>query len=559
MKTRRSNIKTLIGLLIVVVLVNVLASHYFKRFDLTENHRYTLSEPAKNIIKDIDKPVLVQVFLKGDFPSDFRRLQNETRYLLEEFTAYNPNIKFQFVNPLEESNLEAEKVGERFFSAGMAPQRLTIKKNGENSQSLLFPWAIASTGTKSVKIPLIVKSPDDSNEELVNNSVQELEYGFANGFKQLTTKKSKKIAVMRGNGELSNLHLGSFLKAIGVYYHVAPFTLDSVAENPEKTLKQLEDYNLIVEAKPTKPFTEKEKFVLDQYLMNGGKALWFVDAVAAEKDSLFISSTGNMLAYPRDLNLTDFFFKYGVRINPSLVNDLHADNIILASGKGKQTQFKPYPWYFSPLVVSESDNPIVHNIDGIRFDFASPMDTLKNGIKKTVLLKSSLATKVEGTPREISLRGIGQKPDFKTYRNGKQILAVLLEGQFTSVYKNRVKPFALKDTKDESKPTKMIVVSDGDVIKNKIEKGQPIPLDYDRRTGKTYGNKEFLLNSVNYLLDDSGLLDIRTKKVAIPFLSPEKIQKDKTFWQIIDIGLPLVLLALFGFGFTLYRRRKYRN
>src|SRR5699024_3557578 len=236
------------------------------------------------------------------------------------------------------------------------------------------------------------------------------------------SEKSKNIAVMRGNGELSDRHIADFLKTVGAYYHTAPFTLDSVARNPQKTLQQLEKYDLIVEAKPTEAFSENEKYALDQYLMNGGKMLWLVEAVSAERDSLFNNDRHQMLAYPRDLKLGDFFFKYGIRIMPSLVNDLKCDNLILATGQGKQTQFKPYPWYYAPLVVPESDNPIVHNIEPVRFDFANPMDTLKNGIDKTVLLQSSMATKVEGTPRQINLDIIEKKPDFKTYRNGPQNL-----------------------------------------------------------------------------------------------------------------------------------------
>lgn len=559
MKVNRKNSKHIIILLIILILGNLLASMYFKRFDLTKNQRYTLSKPTDKIVHHIDNSLLIRVFLKGEFPSNFKRLQNETRYLLEEFSAYNRNIKFEFINPLEQSQEDPDAIGERFFEAGMPPQRLNVKKNGKNSESLLFPWAVATYGKKSVKIPLLTHQPGDSNEDLVNNSVQNLEYAFANGLKLLTTEKQKKIAIMRGNKELSDLHIGSFLKAVGAYYHVAPFTLDSVNKNPQKTLQQLEKYDLIVEAKPTKPFTEKEKYVLDQYLMNGGKALWLVDAVVAEKDSLFSNPRHKMFAYPHDLKLTNFFFKYGVRIMPSLVNDLHADNLILASGHGKQTQFKPYPWYYSPLVVSESHHPIVNNIEPVRFEFANPIDTLQNGIKKTILLKSSIATRVEGTPREINLDIINKKPDFKSYRDGSQNLAVLLEGTFTSVFKNRVPPFKLKHSKNHSKPTKMIVVSDGDIIKNEIKKGNPTSLEYDPHTGKSYGNKEFLVNATNYMLDDSGLLNIRTKKVSIPFLDSKKIEQNRFFWQIINIGLPLIILTVFGLGFNFYRRKKYKK
>ncbi|HLS30472.1 MAG TPA: gliding motility-associated ABC transporter substrate-binding protein GldG [Flavobacteriaceae bacterium] len=553
------NIRFIVVLLAVILIVNLFAAQVFERFDLTQNKRYTLSSPSKEIVKDIEKPILVSVFLKGDFPSNFRRLENETRYMLEEFSAQNRKIKFEFFNPLEENKAEPEQIGHQFLQAGMPPQRLNIKKSGKTSESLIFPWAIATYGEKQVQIPLLKMNPEDSEEDLVNNSVQNLEYAFANAFKQLTTEKSKKIAVLRGHGELKDIEIADFLKGVGTYYHTAPFTLDSVAQNPQKTLKQLKEYDLIVEAKPTQPFGEEEKFVLDQYLMNGGKALWLLESVAAEKDSLFTSPHQTMLAFPRDLKLTDFFFKYGVRITPSLINDLHADEIVLATGTGRQTQFQTFPWYYAPLVVSKSEHPIAHNIAPVRFDFANPMDTLKNDLNKTILLKSSIATKVEGTPREINLRStIGQKPDFETYMSGPQNLAVLVEGEFTSVYKDRVKPFELKNPKEKSPETKMIVISDGDVIKNEIEKGKPVSLEYDPKTGKSYGNKEFLLNAVNYLLDDSGLLNIRSKKVQLAFLDYNKIEAQRSWWQVINIGVPLIILALFGMGFRFYRKRKYQ-
>jgi len=560
MKKPQQNIKAVSLLVVVILALNLLATQTFKRIDLTQNKRYTLSNPTKEIVEDIEKPILISVFLKGDFPSHFRRLENETRYILEEFSAYNRKVKFEFFDPLEENKGDPEEIGQRFFQSGMPPQRLNVKKSGKSSESLIFPWAIATYGDKNVQIPLLKMNPEDSEEDLVNNSVQNLEYAFANAFKQLTTEKSKKVAILKGNGELEDLQIGSFLKEIGTYYHTAPFTLDSVKTNPQKTLKQLQEYDLLVEAKPTKAFSEEKKFVLDQYLMNGGKTLWLTETVAADKDSLFTTSAHNMLAFPQDLNLTDFFFKYGVRLMPSLINDLHSDHIILATGQGKQTQFQTYPWYYSPLVISESEHPIVHNISPVRFDFANPIDTLKNNLQKTVLLKSSIATKVEGTPKEIRLNSvIGKKPDFDTYHHGPQNLAVLIEGEFTSAFQGRVKPFELATVKDKSPDTKMIVISDGDVIKNEIEKGEPTSLEYDPKTGKTYGNKEFLLNAVNYLLDDSGLLNIRSKKVDLAFLDADKIAKEKSFWQIINIVFTLLILIVFVIIFNFYRKRKYQK
>lgn len=557
MKFSAPHIKPYFLILAGVIIINILAANIFKRFDLTQNKQYTLSKPSKEIIKNIEEPIYISVFLKGDFPSNFKRLQNETRYLLEEFSAYNRKIKFKFYNPIDENESDPETVGQGFFEAGMPPQRLNVKKNGKDSESLIFPWAVANKGKESVNIPLLKMNPEDEEEELVTHSVQNLEYAFADGLKKLTSAKQKKIAILRSNGELPDINMASFLSTIGSYYHTAPFSLEKAEEDPVQTLKELEEYDLIVEAKPTKPFTENEKYILDQYQMNGGKSLWLVEAVHAEKDSLFKENRGQMLAYPQDLKLSDFFFKYGIRILPSLINDLRSDNLILASGSGKETQFKPYPWFYAPLAVPTTNHSIVNNITPVRFDFANPMDTLKNDIAKTVLLQSSVATRVEGTPEELNLQEIiGKKPDFRTYNHKEQNLAVLLEGKFTSVYKNRIKPFDLSDSKDQSTSTKMIVISDGDVIKNEVEKGQPTSLEYNPKTGKSYGNLEFLLNSVNYMLDDSGILDIRTKKVNIAFLNSEKTERQELMWQLLNLGLPLFLLLISGFGFAFYRKRK---
>ncbi|HMR16701.1 MAG TPA: gliding motility-associated ABC transporter substrate-binding protein GldG, partial [Mariniflexile sp.] len=347
-----------------------------------------------------------------------------------------------------------------------------------------------------------------------------------------------------------------FIRKIGEYYRIAPYTLDSVAVNPQKTLDGLEQFDLIISAKPTEAFTETEKLVLDQYTMNGGKSLWLVDAVAMEKDSLY-NDLGKNFAMPRDLNLTDFFFKYGVRINPDIVSTLYSAPITLAMGEGSESQFQHLRWPYSPLASTLSDHPIVNNLNLVKFDFANQIDTLKNSIKKTILLESAPLSKLEGTPREISLEVVTQELDPASFNKGNQNLAVLLEGQFPSVYSNRVKPFKLKKEITKSIPTKMIVIADGDVIKNEVYRNSPQELGFDKWTGQTYGNKEFLLNAVNYLLDDNGLINIRSKKIAVTFLDQEKIASEKTKWQLINILLPLVLLAIFGVLFNYFRKKKY--
>ncbi|MGA8853888.1 MAG: gliding motility-associated ABC transporter substrate-binding protein GldG, partial [Christiangramia sp.] len=370
----QKKITSLLILLVILIAVNFLASEFFLRLDLTQDKRYSLSPAAKEIVADVDQPVIFDVFLEGSFPSEFRRLRNETRQMLEEFSAYNRNIKFNFIDPLEEGD-DANAIAEEFYKMGMTPARLNVQENGKNSESIIFPWAIANFGDKTVKIPLLKNQIGATDEERVNASVQQLEYVLADGLSKLIYPREKKIAVMRGNGELPDSKIADFIKTIQEYYFMAPFTLDSAAANPQKTLADLREYDLILEPKPTQPYSEKEKYVLDQYLMNGGKMLWLAEVTNMETDSLF-NERGSAIALPRDLNLGDYFFSYGLRINPELVNDLYSAPIILASGDGNNTRFNPYPWFYSPLTSSPSEHPIINNIEAVKFEYANPIDTL---------------------------------------------------------------------------------------------------------------------------------------------------------------------------------------
>ncbi|MCM8570413.1 gliding motility-associated ABC transporter substrate-binding protein GldG [Gramella jeungdoensis] len=553
---RQSNkIRSLLILIAILIAVNFVASEFFLRIDLTQDKRYSLSPAAREIVSDVDQPIVFDVFLEGSFPSEFRRLRNETRQMLEEFSAYNRNIKFNFIDPLSEGD-DANAIAEEFYKLGMEPARLNVRENGKMSESIIFPWAIANYGKKTVKIRLLKNQIGATDEQRVTASVQQLEYALANGLSKLIYPREKKIAVMRGNGELPDARIADFIKTIQEYYFMAPFTLDSVASNPQKTLTDLKEYDLVIDPKPTQAFTENEKYVLDQYLMNGGKMLWLAEVTNMETDSLF-NERGSAIALPRDLNLGDYFFSYGVRINPSIVNDLYSAPIILASGSGNNTRFNPFPWFYSPLTSSPNDHPIINNIEAVKFEYANPIDTLANNVQKTILLSSSPRSKLEGVPAEINLNIVNEKPDLSTYTGGEQPLAVLLEGRFKSVYKNRIKPFELENSMEESEPTKMLVISDGDVIKNDLQGGQPLELGFQRYTGNTYGNKEFLLNAVNYLLDDTGLINIRSKDISLAFLDKERVEAQREKWQLINLAGPLLVLLIFGIAFRYYRKHKY--
>jgi ABC-2 type transport system permease protein len=541
--------------LIVIIVVNLISNQVYKRFDLTKDKRYTLSDAAKQTIATVDAPLIIDVFLEGDFPSEFRRLRNETQQILEEFSVANRNLIFNFINPLDKEDTREQNI-QQLAQRGMQPFQITVQDNGKTSQEVVIPWALASYNEQTVIVPLIKNKIGATDQELVNGSIQNLEYVFAEAFKKLVNPKAKKIAVLRGNAQLKDVYVADFLQKLGAHYYLAPFTLDSVASNPQKTLKDLNGFDLIISAKPMEPFSEEEKYVLDQYTMQGGKSLWLTEAIIMDKDSLY-SNSGKAVAIMKDLNLNDFFFKYGVRINPVMVNDLYSAPITLAIGEGSNAQFQPVQWPYSPLAANNPNHPITTNINPVRFDFASQIDTLKNSVDKTILLRSSQLTKLVGVPSEVDLEIVTKEPDPKTYVDPFQSLAVLLEGEFTSVYENRVKPFQLDDDKTKSVNTQMIVIADGDVIKNEVVKNKPQELGFDRMTGRRFGNSEFLENAVNYLLNDDGLINIRTKDVALQFLDPQRIENEKSQWQIINIALPLVILALFGFVFNYLRRRRY--
>ena len=554
---KNKSILYIVAIVVVLIIVNAISSSVYQRWDLTKDHRYTLSDASKSLISDLDSPLIIDVFLEGDFPSEFRLLQTEVKQIVDEFQLESNQILINYINPIEDETTRQQYI-EELTKQGLEPYINTDNSTGQVTQDIIFPWAYASYKDKRVKIPLLKRSITEGLQEQINNSVQSLEYAFADGFSKLVNAKTKKIAILKGNGQLNDIYIADFLTTIKPYYSIAPFTLDSVATNPQGTLDKLKAYDLIVSAKPSVPFSENEKLVLDQYTMNGGKSLWLTESVIMDKDSLY-NDAGTGVSIMRDLNLNDFFFKYGVRINPTLVKDLYSAPIMLAIGEGSQAQMQPIQWQYSPLAASNPNHPITKNLNLVKFDFASPIDTLKNNLKKSILLQSSPKSKLEGAPTTISLAEVTNAPDEASYNKGSQNLAVLLEGEFSSVYDKRVLPFKVKDFKSKSSATKMVVISDGDIIKNEVIRNRPLELGFDQLTGKSFGNKEFLLNAINYLLDDKGLINIRSKDISIAFLNSEKVKETKGTWQFINIALPLILLGLFGFVFNYLRKRKYAS
>ena len=547
------------GALLLLLAINYIAQQWHSRIDLTQDKRYTLSETTRKTLSQIQQPLVIDVLLKGNIPTEFKKLQTEAIQLLEEYTAANDHLIVNFVNPLEDEP-NAEAAMQNLINNGLQPLQIAQTEAGKSSVEYIFPWAVISDGKRVEKVRLFIDKLGTTDQERVQNSVQRLEYNLTDALHKFTVKKQKKIAILRSNGTLEDVYLYDFLKTAREYYFIAPFTLDSVATNAEKTLKDLEKFDLLLVAKPTSPFSDEQKQVIDQYIMNGGRVLWLIDQVSVSLEDMY-KTGGVTMAMPLDLNLTDMFFQYGFRLNYTLINDLYFSEIVVATGDGSQSRYMNIPWVYNPMVLSSNNHLINSNLDAVRLQFANGIDTLKNGVKKTVLLSSSPFSKADGTPREINLRIDPKAMNKELYKKGNIPLAVLLEGEFKSMYKDRVHPLELKENATLSRPTKMIVVSDGDIIKNDFDSQHKMPLElgFDRWTSKYYDNKAFLQNAMNYLLDDTEFLTLRNKKVQLAFLDKEKVAESARSWQIKVFLYPLLVLVIVMLLSGYFYRRKNKK
>ncbi len=549
---KKDNIKKLIYTLIGIIVLNVVGSFIYKRFDMTHDKRYTLSDNTKQLLKQVDIPIEFTVLLQGDdYPSEFRRLQLETKQLLEEFRDINNNIRFLFENPLENE----EDVNQALYDLdqmGLSPTNIPITKQGNQSVVKIFPWAIGydDVNQRSVRVPLLVNNLGVTASENIQKSVEQLEYAFADAISKLTIKEKKSIAILKGNGEMEDKYIADFINNLKPYYQFGEFDFKQLQDDNEKVIQNLDRFDMAIIAKPTKPFSEREKYILDQYIMKGKKTMWLLDQVRIDLDSLANSSQRNV-AMGEDLNLDDMLFKYGVRVNYNLIQDYISVPITLKDERGQDL---PLDWWYSIMAPSKENHLINKNVNVIKMEFANSMDTLANGIQKTVLLQSSDMSRAVGVPQEVELFQFqGEEP----FAGKPSITGVLLEGNFSSAYKNRVKPFNFPSAQDDGVNNKMIVISDGDIINYMYSNKKFLVNGYDIWTEQIYGNKDFLTNAVHYLLDDSGVINIRAKEVKLAFFDKEKVKQKYFGSQMITVGAPIVILIVFGLVFNYFRKRKY--
>ncbi|MDH3697412.1 MAG: gliding motility-associated ABC transporter substrate-binding protein GldG [Flavobacteriaceae bacterium] len=554
MKIRSIILRLILGLLLIIVL-NGLSGLVNPRLDLTSDGRYTLSETTSSLAEQIDSPLIIDVLLDGELPPEFARLSIEVSQFLQQLRTKNSLIKMNFVSPLEDAENRPALIAE-LQSRGLTPANVSVEEDGKTTQELVFPWAMANYKNQTVRIPLLINKLGSTTEDRINASVQELEYAFADALTKLTIEEKKRIAIIKGNGQLDDIYMADLLGTLRSYYNLGVVTLDSVATNAQGTLASLNNFDMAILAKPSIAFTEEEKYVLDQFIVQGGRSLWLVDGAKIELDSL-LNETGSAIALNNDLNINDLLFKYGVRLNPTLVNDMYCTQIVLASGEGSGSQYNPLPWVYHPMVFPGNDHPVTENIEALRFLFSSSLDTVESPLRKTVLLRSSALSKSEAVPKLISLELLNTPPDPANYSGGGLPLAILLEGPVQSAFTNRVAPVKINDAKETGPENAILVVADGDVIKNQLNEGRPLELGYDKWTNNFYGNKTFLLNAINYMLDEGGLVALRSRAVNIPTLDLQKVSDTRSSWQLINIGLPLLILLAFGLTNKWWRKRIY--
>ncbi len=549
--------------LVSIIMLNVIGSYVFLRLDLTSEKRYTLSGQTKELIRNLDDIVFFRVFLDGELPAQYKKLRNETKTMLNEFRTYGKNnIQFEFVDITAGKDRKAiQQIVDELSGKGIKPI-VDVQGSGTAMlQKIIIPAAIVTYREREVPVQLLVTSSGPGSadkEKIVNNSIQALEFKLADAIRKLTITQRPKVAFIEGQYELKPVETAEAQRLLSEYYNIERVTING-------QLNALDGFRCIVIAKPDSAFSDKDKYIIDQFVMKGGSVLWLIDAVYADMDSL--SSKEGVIAYSKRLNLEDMLFTWGVRINTDLVMDINGAPIPVFTGMvGDQPQFEYFTWYYFPLILSNQLHPIVKNINPVKLDFVSSLDTIgAKNIRKSVLLTTSAFSRKMSTPVTISLKEIDKIPEKKLYNKQHIPVAVLLEGEFESVFNNRLPPEISENPemnyRSKSIPAKMIVVSDGDVIKNQYVyrdgRYSVYPLGFDRYTNTTYGNADFILNAMNYLCDEKNLLEIRSRELKIRLLDKEKVKKERIKWQFYNLVLPVFFVVLAGIIIAFIRRRLF--
>ena len=544
-------------MLVMLVAVNVIAAFVFFRFDLTGEKRYSLSSSTKEELQQMNDVMYVKIYLDGDLPPAFKRLRNSVKELLDEFGVYaRDNIEYEFIDPSASTiKKERDELYSQLYKKGLQPTNLEERNKGASSQKVIWPGAVINYSGREAAITFLNTKIGSGTEENINRSMEGLEYEFMNTLRIFGTGIRPKVGFLQGQAELSTKQISDAARALSDYYEVDTIEI-------HQQLSALKPFKAIVIAKPDSVFSEKDKFIIDQFIMNGGRVLWLIDPMQMNMDSLQVSESS--VAIAKDINILDQLFRYGARINDDLAMDLQAAPIPLVTGMvGNQPQQSLFPWYFFPLLNPVSNHPVVHNLNAIKCEFASTLDTVEApGIRKTILLTTSKFSRSVLSPVRVSLNILKQDPDPSFFSQQYLPVAVLLEGKFQSVFRGRVPAEILSNKdiayKDTGVANKMIVVSDGDIIANYVnKKGAVYPLGYDRFTNQTYGNRNFILNCVDYLCDNGNIVALRGKEFKIRLLDPAKTENK--IYSLLAMSIPILLVLLYGFIHFYIRKRKYAS
>ncbi|MEM6830058.1 MAG: gliding motility-associated ABC transporter substrate-binding protein GldG [Bacteroidota bacterium] len=545
-----------ISFLLLVWLVNQLADRVNFKLDLTEEKRYTISEATKRLLSSSNEEVTFEVYLDGDLPPNFERFKKSIAEMLERFEEESSGkVQFKFTDPAQAGSTQARNA---FFQSlmekGLQPTRLNYSKDGDKLQKMIFPSAIAASGINEIPVNLLKGNRSTSPDEILNQSIEGLEYELAAAIAQLTDGGTKRIALITGHGAPNGEELAGFKNAILNKYNLYETNLDG--------RKELLGYDVVIVGKPRTAFTEPEKYVLDQYLMKGGSLVFFLDALSVNIDSALGEGT---VAIPYETNLTDQLFKYGVRINKDLVLDVNSGQLPIVSGNfGNQPQIQMIPWPFFPVIANYSKHPAVRNLDAVMVRFASSIDTVKAvGITKTPLLSSTQYSKVLGPPVRVALNDLQDELREELFTDGVQNLGYLLEGRFTSLYANRLVPKGFENSEfiEKGNPGKVIVISDGDLIINEFdpETREPLALGVEAFTKTTFANQSLILNVLDYLVDDSGLIATRSRELKIRPLDRVKVKQEKSWWQALNLVVPIILVLILGIFKWVLRRKTFAS
>lgn len=559
-KTKQNSVISLGVFFILLVLVNFSSRLFFKRFDLTTDQRYSLNDFTKKQLTNLEDVVFFRIYLEGDLPSSFKQLRNSTKEILDEMRVYaGDNIQYEFIDPAENPD---EKVRQSIYKElsdkGLQYSNLTTRDGDKTSEQIVFPGAIIAFREKEFPVQLLKQTMGTSPEAMLNNSIQQLEYEISSSIKKATMINPKKIAFITGHGEASKMEIQSALRSIGEFYNYGEVEING-------QLNALSRYSAAVIAGPDSSFSEKDKYVLDQFVMNGGRTMWLIENAQVNTDSL--RKNGISLGLEKNLNLNDQLFKYGARINSDFVMDIQSLPIPVITGmNGDQPKQELFPWYYFPLIFNNVKHPITNNVDAIATQYVSSIDTVgANNIKKTPLLLTSKYSKVVNVPTRVALNILRDPPDERRFNKGKQIVGVLLEGEFESVFKNRISEQVSENPdfkfKDTSPPNKMIVISDVNIIKNDVSNDGKkfMDLGYYKYTKRTYGNTDFIMNSLSYMLEDDGLILSRVKEFKLRLLNKQIVAKQRRKWQIFNTALPIIVIIILGLIIGYSRKRKYSS